>query len=164
VIRPLGPGDAEELAALYSANREFLTPFEPERADDFFTAATQRQRLARQGDGEGRRYAILEGNAIAGPISLSNVVRGSFQSANVGYWVDEGRNGRGLATAAVGELLRVTFAELRLHRVEAGTLPGNLASQRVVEKNGFERIGIARRYLLLAGEWRDHVLFQRVAE
>jgi ribosomal-protein-alanine N-acetyltransferase len=51
-----------------------------------------------------------------------------------------------------------------LHRLEAGTLPDNFASQRVLEKNGFERFGLARRFLLIAGEWRDHVLFERIAE
>jgi ribosomal-protein-alanine N-acetyltransferase len=51
-----------------------------------------------------------------------------------------------------------------MHRLEAGTLVDNVASQRVLEKNGFERIGLARAYLRIAGEWRDHILFQRVAE
>ena len=54
--------------------------------------------------------------------------------------------------------------QVGLHRVEAGTLPDNLASQRVLEKNGFERFGFARKLLLLGGEWRDHVLFERVAD
>jgi ribosomal-protein-alanine N-acetyltransferase len=56
------------------------------------------------------------------------------------------------------------FGELGLHRLEAGTLPDNFGSQRVLEKNGFERFGLAHRFLLIAGEWRDHVLFERVAE
>jgi ribosomal-protein-alanine N-acetyltransferase len=51
-----------------------------------------------------------------------------------------------------------------MHRLEAGTLVDNVASQRVLEKNGFERIGLARAYLRIAGAWRDHILFQRVAE
>ena len=164
MIRPLTPADAEELAALYAANREFLAPFEPERPEAFFTAAGQRERLAAPPQGEDRRYAILDGGAIAGTISLTNVVRGAFRSANTGYWVDAGRNGRGLATAAVGELLGAAFGELGLHRVEAGTLLDNAASQRVLERNGFERIGVARRYLWIAGAWRDHVLFQRLAD
>ena len=163
MIRPIVSSDAEELAALYAANREFLAPFEPMRPDAFFTVAGQRERLEQLRHGDDRRFAILDGDAIAGTISLSNVVRGFSQSANVGYWVDGGRNGRGLATAAVGELAEVAFEDMGLHRLEAGTLPANVASQRVLEKNGFERIGLARCYLLIGGTWRDHVLFQRVA-
>jgi ribosomal-protein-alanine N-acetyltransferase len=164
VIRPLVPDDAEELAALYAANRAFLAPYDPVRADAFYTPEGQRERIAKQGDGGDRRFAILDGEAIAGTISLANIVRGAFRSATTGYWIDRARNGRGLATGAVGELVRVAFEEVGLHRVEAGTLVDNVASQRVLEKNDFERIGIARRYLLIAGEWRDHVLFQRVAD
>jgi ribosomal-protein-alanine N-acetyltransferase len=164
MIRPLAPDDAEELAALYAANRAFLAPYDPVRADAFYTPEGQRVRIAEQGDGGDLRFAILDGGAIAGTISLANIVRGAFRSATTGYWIDRARNGRGLATGAVGELVRIAFEEVGLHRVEAGTLVDNVASQRVLEKNDFERIGIARRYLLIAGEWRDHVLFQRVAD
>jgi ribosomal-protein-alanine N-acetyltransferase len=163
VIRPLTVEDADELAVLLAANRRFLAPYEPERSDGFFTPAGQRERLARPRD-DAWLFAILDGGAIAGTISLTNVVHDAFRSANTGYWVAEDRNGRGLATGAVGELLVFAFGEARLHRVEAGTLVDNVGSQRVLERNGFERIGIARRYLRIAGEWRDHVLFQRVAD
>jgi ribosomal-protein-alanine N-acetyltransferase len=158
LIRPLVPDDAEELLALRVANREFLAPFDPFRDDEFFTLEAQRARMGEHS------YAILDGAAIAGTISLSNVVRGPFQSANVGYWVDEARNGRGLASRALAAMVDEAFGPVGLHRLEAGTLVDNIASQRVLEKNGFERIGLARRYLHIGGDWRDHVLFQRVAD
>ena len=164
MIRPVRPEDAEELAALYRANREFLAPFEPPRPDEFFTAEGQLEQLEKQLAAEAHPFAILDGDAIAGKISVSNVVHGAFRSANLGYFVDRARNGRGLATGAVGDMVEVAFGELALHRLEAGTLLDNVGSQRVLEKNGFERIGIARRYLFIGGDWRDHVLFQRVAE
>jgi [ribosomal protein S5]-alanine N-acetyltransferase len=168
VIRPLVPGDAEELAELYVANRAFLAPFEPDRPDDFYTAAGQRQRLERSeadaADGIGWRFAIVDDGAIAGTINLNDVIRGPLQLANVGYWVDRDRNGRGLASAAVADVVEFAFGEAGLHRLEAGTLPDNAASQRVLAKNGFERFGYARQLLLIAGEWRDHVLFERIAD
>jgi ribosomal-protein-alanine N-acetyltransferase len=113
---------------------------------------------------DGWRFAIVDDRSIAGTISVSNVLRGAFQSANVGYWVDRPRNGRGLATAAVAEVVRHAFDELGLHRLEAGTLLDNIASQRVLEKNRFTRIGVARKHLYIAGAWRDHVLFERLAD
>ena len=162
MIRRLTANDADELAAVLVENRAFLAPFEPDRDERFYTAEGQRERL--QQDNHQHAFAILEGERIVGTVSLSNVVRGPLQSANLGYWVAERVNGRGIATNAVGELIPIAFGELGLHRLEAGTLVDNVASQRVLLKNGFEEIGIARRYLLIGGEWRDHLLFQRTID
>jgi ribosomal-protein-alanine N-acetyltransferase len=164
VIRPIRPEDAEELAALYLANREFLAPFEPVRPPEFFTADGQRERLRRQLDDATHPFAILDDAGIAGTINLFHIRRESLQSGTIGYWVDHRRNGRGLATGAVGEIVAFAFDELDLHRVEAATLVDNAASQRVLEKNGFERIGLARRFLRVNDRWRDFVLFQRLAD
>ena len=164
MIRPVRPEDGEELAALYRANREFLAPFEPVRPPEFFTAGGQRERLERQLEGETHPFAILDGDAIAGTINLFHIVRESLQSGVIGYWVDHRRNGRNLATGAVGEILAYAFGALDLHRVEAATLVDNLASQRVLEKNDFERIGLARNFLRIDDDWRDFILFQRLVD
>ena len=160
-IRPLAIEDAEALRDLRVANRAFMTPFDPTRDDAFFSLETAREVAANP---DGHRFAILDGGELAGVIALSNVSFGAFCSANLGYWIDERRNGRGLATAAVGALVDEAFTNLGLHRLEAGTLLDNVASQRVLEKNAFERIGLARRYLKIDGAWRDHMLFQRVSD
>jgi len=160
-IRLLREDDARALLDLRLANRAFLAPFDPVRPESFFTLATQSE-IARNPDG--LRFAILDGGALAGTIALSNVSYGSFRSANVGYWVSADRNGRGLATRAVGELVEHAFRVVGLHRLEAGTLVDNVGSQRVLKKNGFEQIGLARKYLHIDGAWRDHLLFQRIDE
>nr|WP_315850337.1 GNAT family protein [Arthrobacter woluwensis] len=56
------------------------------------------------------------------------------------------------------------FSTLGLHRLEAGTLLHNTASQRVLLKNGFTVFGTAPRYLRIQGRWQDHRLFQRLNE
>lgn len=112
--------------------------------------------------GEGD-HAVAGSARIVGRVNLSDIVRGVFLNANLGYWVDGELQGRGLATAAVGAALHHA-REAGLHRVQAGTLVHNLGSQAVLERNGFERFGLAPRYLRIAGEWRDHVLFQRLLE
>jgi [ribosomal protein S5]-alanine N-acetyltransferase len=160
-IRPLAVTDARTLAQLYTENREFLAPLEPLRPEAFYTFEGQRRHIAQLTD---YPFVIVVGGRIVGAINLSNVVRGAFQSCNVGYWVAEEYNGRGHATAALGLVCERAFGELGLHRVEAGTLLHNTASQRVIEKNGFVRIGVAPRYLQIAGEWSDHILFQKTAE
>jgi ribosomal-protein-alanine N-acetyltransferase len=163
-IRPLRVGDVEELASLYGANREFLASNEPVRPPDFFTPEGQRQLIEDRAADGFHQFAILDGSAIAGTINLFHIVREALQSGTIGYWVDHERNGRGLATGAVGEMLAYAFDELALHRVEAATLVDNLTSQRVLEKNRFEKIGLARDFLRIDDEWRDFLLFQRLLD
>jgi [ribosomal protein S5]-alanine N-acetyltransferase len=161
LLRPVVPDDSEQIARLLCENREFLAPFEPLRDERFFTSEGQRERIEANSPGS---FAIIVDGAIAGGVTISDLAYGPFRSAHLGYWVAERLNGRGLATEAVGEAVEIAFGELDLHRLEAGTLVDNVASQRVLEKNRFERIGLARRYFQIAGEWRDHFLFQRTAD
>lgn len=167
-LRLLDAGDAAALAAAYDRNREHLAPWEPVRDDAFFTeegqAADLDAQLASAVAGASLPLALEERSTgrIIGRFTISGIIRGPFQSAHLGYWVDGASNGRGLATSAVREVLRVSRDELGLHRVQAVTLPHNAASQRVLERNGFERIGFAPRYLQIAGRWQDHDLFQAI--
>jgi ribosomal-protein-alanine N-acetyltransferase len=162
-VRPVSPGDAAELAELLRANREFIAPWDPIRDDEYFTVDGQRKLIRAALDSEANEPHVIEvDGAIAGRVNLNNVVRGPFQSCSLGYWVSRHVNGRGVATAAVGQIVRIAFGDLGLHRVEAGTLLHNTGSQRVLDRNGFVRFGLAPKYLKIAGAWQDHVLYQRI--
>jgi ribosomal-protein-alanine N-acetyltransferase len=159
--------DVPVLVQLLRANRDFLAPWEPIRGDEYFTVEGQEavigEALYRYADGSLLPHVVLdESGHVVGRITLNGIVRGPFQSCSVGYWVSAAANGRGLATAAVRHLKRVAFDELGLHRLEAGTLLHNVASQRVLERNGFVRFGVAPAYLNIAGRWQDHALYQVV--
>jgi ribosomal-protein-alanine N-acetyltransferase len=160
--------DGPALAAHIRANRDFLRPWEPVRPAEYFTDDGQRAVLAGMlhdwTQGRTLPHLILADGRIVGRIALTNIARGPFQSAQLGYWVAADVNGRGVATAAVAQIIRIAFGELGLHRLEAGTLVHNVASQRVLERNGFQRYGLAPRYLKIAGDWQDHVLYQVLAE
>jgi [ribosomal protein S5]-alanine N-acetyltransferase len=164
-LRPLQIGDGELLLALYSANRAFLEPFDPPRAPDFLTSSGQTREVAFSVEaaavGAAQRFVISDGDDPVGVLGISNIIEGAFRSANLGYWVAQEHNGRGVATAAVAQAVEWAFDERGLHRLEAGTLLDNVGSQKVLERNGFLRIGISRRYLHIGGAWRDHVLFAR---
>ncbi|PKQ31592.1 MAG: alanine acetyltransferase [Actinobacteria bacterium HGW-Actinobacteria-2] len=169
VLRPLTLDDAERLAELFVTNREFLAPWEPVRPEWFYSANGQRRVVADSLDQqqEGRMFCqvILDPcGEVAGRINLNNIVRGPFQSASVGYWLAEAAGGRGLGTAAVAAMVELAFGELRLHRLEAGTIPENYRSQAVLRKNGFVQFGYAPAYLQIAGRYTDHLLFQRLAD
>jgi ribosomal-protein-alanine N-acetyltransferase len=165
--RLVTPGDAPALAELVRVNRDFLAPWEPARGEDYFTVGGQRaiigDGLARYQQGTALPHVILDGTErVVGRITLNGIVRGPFQSCSMGYWVSASDNGRGLATAAVREIIGVAFGDLGLHRIQAETLLHNVRSQRVLEHNGFVRIGVAPAYLNIAGAWQDHILYQVV--
>ncbi|OKK19729.1 alanine acetyltransferase [Streptomyces sp. CB00455] len=165
-MRGLALGDAAGLAEAYARNRAYMAPFEPDRPDDFYTERGQRARiegmLAERDAGRMAPHVLVEtsGGAPVGAVNLGSIARGPLCSGGLGYWVDQDWNGRGLATAAVQRVCRAAREELGLHRVEAGTLLDNQASQRVLAKAGFEPYGVAPRLLHINGAWRDHRLFQ----
>lgn len=156
------------LAAAYSRNRVHLAPWDPARTHDFFTTAVQRRTLGQQlaGHAAGAMLPLVLATQreIVGRVTLSGITRGVFESAALGYWVDSAFAGRGVMTAALSSVIRFSRDELALHRLEAQTLLHNVASQRVLAKLGFEEIGLAPRYLRIAGEWQDHRLFQLILD
>lgn len=167
ITRLVTLADAPALADVLRVDREFLAPWEPIRDDAYFTAAGQRAviraDLQQHVLGSKLPHVILDDSgALIGRINLSDIVRGPFQSCSMGYWVRASHNGRGFATKAVREIVRVAFEELGLHRVQAATLLHNVGSQRVLDRNGFVRFGSAPEYLHIAGRWQDHAMYQVV--
>lgn len=166
VMRVAAEGDAESLRDAYLRNRDHLKPWEPRRDESFFTLGEQARLLRSQLEelDAGRRmpWLLLSESGVVGRINLSNIVYGAFRSATLGYWIDLEHQGRGLATKAVTLACTAAREQLGLHRVEAGTVISNLPSQRVLAKAGFDLIGRAPAYLEIDGEWRDHLLFQRI--
>jgi ribosomal-protein-alanine N-acetyltransferase len=169
LTRLISVSDAPSLAALLSASRAFLEPWEPLRADSYFTEDGQRDlilsTLADHARGLTVPHVIVaDSGEVAGRITLNTIVRGPFQSCAVGYWVGESFGGRGLASDALASIISLAFGELGLHRMEASTLLHNVRSKRVLEKHGFVRYGLAPRYLKIAGKWQDMELFQLLNE
>ncbi len=166
VLRVLHRDDGPALAAAYARNREHLEPWEPTRPTAFYDADYQTQRIPVQLlehlNGRSVPLVLEREGEIVGRVNLSDIVRGAFCSAHLGYWVDARLAGRGIMSAAVEAAAVHARDALGLHRIQAATLLHNTASQRVLERSGFERIGTAPRYLQIAGRWQDHVLFQRI--
>ncbi|QNS05926.1 GNAT family N-acetyltransferase [Streptomyces xanthii] len=151
--------DAQALADAQIRNKAHLAATEPYRDAGYYTAAAQAERITQP---QSATWVLVDGERIVGRVMLTGIVLGPLCSASLGYWVDGEYRGRGLIPAAVEEVARAARDELGLHRLEAGTLTDNEASQRVLAKCGFVRYGLAPRYLHIAGAWRDHVLFQRI--
>lgn len=166
VMRLATERDAAALLDAYTRNRDHLKRWEPRRSEAFYTLKGQAEGLKGQLQacerGQAVPWLLLDGERVVGRMTLSNIVRGPWLSADLGYWVDAAYNGRGIATAAVGEVCRLADEEIRLHRVAASTLLDNAASQSVLRKSGFEPYGTAPDYLEIDGRWQDHLLWQRI--
>jgi ribosomal-protein-alanine N-acetyltransferase len=166
-VRLLRPEDDEALAALITSSRAHLSESLPAVGPEYFTPAGQRtvvlRALAEHEAGRAWPAAIVHEGELAGRIALNNIVLGPLRSAFVSYWLGAGAVGRGLAGRAVAVTLEHAFHTLHLHRVDAFTRPENTRSRRVLERNDFEQVGLARRHTHVGGRWRDELLFQKLA-
>lgn len=161
-LRPLTIQDAGESLRLQAENRAFFKQFSMPRDPDYYTLEGQQARIRTQVESREQdlEYSFgvfrLEGDRLIGSINLFQVLRGGLQSAFIGYFLDQAENGKGYMTEAVRLVVDYAFTELKLHRIEAGVMPRNLGSIRVLEKAGFHREGIARSNVLINGKWEDH--------
>jgi [ribosomal protein S5]-alanine N-acetyltransferase len=114
--------------------------------------------------GAGYGFGLFVDGVFAGEVNMSNVLRGPFQSASIGYWIDQRMAGKGYVPEAVVLLLQFSFEELGLHRIQIPIVPRNAASRRVVDKIGLRDEGTALRYLEINGVWEDHVRYAMTVE
>lgn len=168
-LRAPRSADFEAWSALRAESRAFLEPWEPVWPADDLTRAAFRRRLRRYEDDQRSDHAYplfvfrAADQALLGGITFSLVRRGVANACSVGYWIGAPFARQGLMTRALDTALRHAFSDLQLRRIEAACLPENLASIRLLERSGFGFEGIAREYLCIAGRWRDHRLYARLA-
>jgi ribosomal-protein-alanine N-acetyltransferase len=93
---------------------------------------------------------------LVGYVGVTNVVRGAFQSAYLGYYAFHGQEEQGLMTEGLKLVAGHAFDNLGLHRLEANIQPANAASLALVRRCGFSKEGYSPRYLKIRGRWRDH--------
>jgi ribosomal-protein-alanine N-acetyltransferase len=114
--------------------------------------------------GTGYSFGIFVNERFAGEVNISSVVRGAFQSAYVGYWIDQAEAGKGYVPEACVLLFRFAFEEIGLHRLQVSIIPRNAPSRRVAQKLWLRGEGVALRYLEINGRWEDHVRYALTAE
>ncbi len=171
VLRTLTENDFDGWSEVRTRCHDWLVPWEPRVAGtalppedyrNFAARCSLRERERQLGTGFG--FGIFVGGRFAGELTLSSIQRGPFQSAFIGYWIDEAQAGHGYVPEAVVACLRFAFGDLALHRVEISIIPRNAASRRVVEKLGIRLEGIAERLLSIDGVWEDHARYAITAE
>ena len=161
-VRPLAAGDRAAFLAAARASAELHRPWaSPPTTDAAFDAY-----LTRAGDEAMSCLLVVRADdgALAGVYNLSEIVRGSFQNAYLGYYAFVPHAGTGAMRDAMPLVFAHAFDELGLHRLQANVQPGNERSRRLLEATGWREEGTAERYLLIDGVWRDHVMYAITAD
>lgn len=169
ILRVLKGRDAHLTVDYYLRNASFLQEWEPQRDPDFFTTRGQRRELAAEYRMI-RRERMLKlwlfkreaPDRVIGMISFTNLLYGDFCSCFLGYKLDQAEINKGYMTEALDCGIDLMFREYGMHRIEANIMPHNVRSLRVAHKLGFKEEGLARRYLKINGQWRDHVHMVRL--
>jgi len=161
-LRPPSRSDRAEFIALNRASKRFhrglVSPPTTPAQFAAFLARSNRE------DSVCLFICLVADDAIVGAISLSQIFRGGFQNAYVGYYLGGKYASQGYMTEALQLTLKYAFEHLKLHRLEANIQPGNEASIALVKRAGFVREGYSRRYLKVCGRWRDHERWAIIAE
>ena len=183
MLRPMRPADERACVASRRANDAWLRPWEPApsaveppapgpagrllalaRRTSIESYATALYRRSCAFLGLVACWGIWYDGQFAGQLTVFRIAGEPLRSAEVGYWVDQRLAGRGIAPTALALATDHCFGAMRLHRLEAGIQPENLASRRTVEKLGFRAEGVRERQVRIDGAWRDHICYAITAE
>ena len=167
-IRSIEGADRAEFVRVHELSAAFYAPWIPalgpgETWNHVFESNLAKASLATHA----RLIGVAADGRIAGFFNLNEIVRGVFDCAYASWQINLEFAGRGLATEGVAALLDFAFAEgegLGLHRVQANVIPSNLRSISLAERVGFRREGLALKYLKIAGQWQDHLMFAKVVD
>lgn len=163
VLRFPHQDDSEKFQAFDERNKVHLSPWRSSTGQPEIDHKTQ---LIKWNDefetGKSIRFLLfLKGNPeaeIIGFCNFSQIFRGPFQACYLGYHIDAAFEGKGLMSEAVEKSIEYMFEEQKLHRIMANYMPSNVRSARLLNKLGFVIEGLAKKYLLINGQWEDHVL------
>lgn len=163
VLRCADDHEAPLLVDYFARNRSHLVEWEPEPPPGFFTPAFWLERIAgyrrERAAGASFRFHLFPRGAsrIVGTVGISNVVRGCFHSAHLGFGLDGELEGTGLMREACEALIELAWNDVGLHRLEASHQPHNVRSAGLLRRLGFVPFGYSRDYLFIGGRWVDHV-------
>jgi ribosomal-protein-alanine N-acetyltransferase len=157
--------DIPAILQFYTENKTYLTPFTPLWEDNFFTQEywlnkVENNYLEFLNDISLRLFIFPKTNPtiIIGFINFSNFIRRAAQYCNLGYALAESQQGKGYMTEALPAAIKYVFQELNMHRIMANYMPHNQRSGKLLRRLGFIVEGYARDYLLINGQWQDHIL------
>ena len=168
IISVLDPNDFELLVKYENDNRSHLSKWEPIRAEEYFSLEETKKRVELNfSDFQlGTSINLVAYDKSKSEIiclcSFSNIVYGVFQACNLGYSISKKKQGTGLMFEMLHASIQFVFTEYKLHRIMANYMPSNIRSGNLLDKLGFQKEGLAKSYLKVAGSWQDHVLTSKI--
>lgn len=166
ILRLIHINEAEKLLDFELRNRNRFEKVSGTRSQDFYTLETRRNMIERSISAYANQSMIrfgiylLDDETLIGSIALNDVIWSpALLCTYLGYMIDQDYQNKGYATEAIQVMCTYAFDTLHLHRIEAGVMPSNIASQKVLEKNGFIQEGLARKNVHINGAWQDHLIY-----
>lgn len=152
-LEPLDEKHAPELYELAAKNSSHLKKWLPwvnnmqgiEFIEDFI-----RESVKKNKDGSEYPFIIIKDGKMLGRIGLHKI-DGQNKIAEIGYWVAQDIQGKGIVTASCKSLINHSFHQLQFNRIEIKCAAENYKSQKIPERLGFTFEGIIRQ-----GEWIDN--------
>lgn len=167
-LQPLDSSHAAAMLKLVDENRDHFSPWDPAVPADFYSLAfwinyaKTAQDDARTQTSQRWVIQLTATQDTIGTINITQIARGPFQSAMLGYKLGKAYEGKGLMFEALTLAISHAFNDLKLHRLQASFVTHNERSARVLKRLQFEEIGVAKDYLFTNGQWSDHVMMQLV--
>ena len=160
--------DYKSWVILRRRSEDFLNKWEPEKDSNYYSKTNFNQRVKWAKKNFNSKNVIhlfiflRSNNLLVGGITLDNIRYGPFQSATLGYWLGEEFSKKGIMTESLISLIRYANKDLGISRIEAATLPTNLASRRLLEKCNFKYEGVGQYFLQIKGKWEHHILYANI--
>ncbi|OGT38477.1 MAG: alanine acetyltransferase [Gammaproteobacteria bacterium RIFCSPHIGHO2_12_FULL_37_14] len=151
-IREPSPNDETEFLVAMQRSQSLHHPW----VKAPLTSQEYKDYLQRYSQDNQKSFLVCNQNNIAGVFNISEIVRGLFQNAYLGFYGVADYTGQSYMSAGLKLVLRRLFEEMKLHRLEANIQPENSRSINLIKSNGFRKEGYSPRYLKINGEWRDH--------
>lgn len=152
----------KELIFYFKKNKKHLEESMPLRDSSFYEEKHWKDQIQKYiesfKNGESLRFVLKDRDKVIGTINFDQIIYGVFRSCYLGYSLDEEYQGKGIMTKSLQFSINYVINELKLNRIMANYIPQNYRSRKLLHKLGFEREGYARKYLMLNGEWKDHIL------
>lgn len=169
ILRLVHIDEAEKLLNFELRNRDQFESVSGTRHPEFYTLESRKKMIERSISAYANQSMIrfgiylLDDETLVGSIALNDVLWSpALLSTYLGYMIDQDYQNKGYATEAIQAMCTYAFETLHLHRIEAGVMPSNRASIKVLEKNGFNLEGLARKNVHINGSWEDHLIYSLI--
>ena len=111
-------------------------------------------------EGTGIRWGIFLDKQLIGTCGF-NSYKPKGRSI-IGYDINKEYWNKGYASEAIKAISNYGFLQLEIHRIEAYVTPGNIASEKVLKKCGFEKEGLLKHVSFFKGNYQDQILYAKI--